>query len=80
MSRTPRTWATVAFQLGGGSDGWASIDLDSIKFRVETERSPGRTTVETLSRIELQRRYPRAAAQLAQVIFDATRPGWLPLP
>jgi hypothetical protein len=62
---------TILVGLGSGREAWLSIELDSLRFVLETEN--GKRTVETLSLDELKTRLPGVAALVADVLAEAVR-------
>ena len=57
--------------LGSGREAWLSIELDSLRFVLETEeRKP---TVETLSLSELKDRLPGLTNLVAEVLAQAVK-------
>ncbi|WP_165251239.1 hypothetical protein [Paludisphaera soli] len=57
--------------LGSGREAWLSIELDSLRFVLETEdRKP---TVETLALSELKDRLPGLTSLVAEVLAQAVK-------
>lgn len=61
----------MAIGMGSELEGWLSIDLDSLRFTLETENGEG--TVETLTLAELKDRLPNIAGLVADVLAQAVK-------
>jgi len=62
---------SILIGLGSGREAWLSIELDSLRFVLETEN--GKRTVETLSLAELKDRLPNIAGLVAEILAEAVR-------
>jgi len=49
----------ISIGLGSGQDAWLTIELETVRFKLETEN--GKKTVESLSIAELKVRLPQTA-------------------
>jgi len=61
----------MAIGMGSELEGWLSIDLDSLRFTLETEN--GKRTVETLTLAELRDWFPIIAGLVAGVLAQAVK-------
>ena len=61
----------IPVSMGSGREGWLTIDLDSLSFKLEIEN--GKRTVETLSLGELKTRLPNIANLVADILAEAAR-------
>ena len=62
---------TILVGLGSGQEAWLSVELDSLRFVLETEN--GKRTTETLSLAELKTRLPGLASLVAEIVAEAIR-------
>jgi hypothetical protein len=59
--------------LGSGREAWVSVDLSSLRFRVETEGEKDR--IETITLAELKTRFPKTATAVAAALAQAVKAG-----
>jgi hypothetical protein len=62
---------TILVGLGSGREGWLSIDLASLRFRLEIERDKG--IVEILSLEEVKTQLPNITGLVADILAAAVR-------
>ena len=62
---------TIMIGLGSGQEGWLTVDLETLRFKLEIEN--GKKTTEVLSVQDLKVRLPHTANVMADVLAEAIR-------